>query len=65
MSRNAIDSDAVMKELLRLPWKEEDVIERREVPSVHGPSVVSLVATRQPIRAVEGFRVRHQYVWEA
>jgi hypothetical protein len=56
MSFNAIDSGAVMKELLRLPWKgeeeeeeEEDVIEERKFPAVRGPSVVSLVATRQPI----------------
>jgi hypothetical protein len=67
MSFNAIDSGAVMKELLRLPWKEEeeeeeeDVIEGSKFLAVRGPSVVSLVATRQPIRAVEGFGFAHQY----
>jgi hypothetical protein len=63
MSFNAIGSGAVMKELLRLPWKEEeeDVIEGRKFPTVRGPSVVSLVATRLPIRALEGFGFAHQY----
>jgi hypothetical protein len=65
MSFSAIDSGAVMKELLRLPWEEEeeeeDVIEGRKFTAVRGPSVVSLVATRQPIRAVEGFGFAHQY----
>jgi hypothetical protein len=43
MSCNAIDSDAVMKELLRFPLNEEDVIAVRICPAVLGPSVVSLV----------------------
>jgi hypothetical protein len=31
MSFNAIDSGAVMKELLRLPWKEEEEEEEEDV----------------------------------